>query len=395
MPYQDSFFLQQVELFFLLSLPEMKQVITTRQHGMFINFGKIYANLLQLDTSLLFQKILNIQYSSACFSQSWIVLLLALSSTGVAAGEDLQKIAPGIYLWLGVHEDFSRSNKGRIANTGFIVGSERVAVIDTGSSFQQGLRLREHIRAVTDLPIAYVILTHMHPDHALGTAAFNEDNPTVIGHQNLADALARRKTTYLNNMKRLLGDSSEHTQLVMPSHSVSVTQGMRLDLGDRWLELKAYPTAHTNNDLSVFDTQSGTLWLSDLLFVERIPVMDGSLLGWLKVMDGLIASNCHNLTIENRDLSTTRHNQNQQPCQPISQVVPGHGPVVTAWRSALATQRRYLDLIANQIRQIISEGGTIAQAVETVGLEEEGNWLLFNEYHGRNVTAAFAELEWE
>ncbi|MCG7957417.1 MAG: quinoprotein relay system zinc metallohydrolase 2 [Candidatus Thiodiazotropha endolucinida] len=382
MPYHGSFFLQQVEILFLLSLPEMKQVKTTRQYGIFINFRKIYANLLPLDTSLLFQKILKIQYSQTCVMFSLALILLSTSATDVMAGEGFQQIAPGLYFSSGVHQDFSKSNKGQIANTGFIVGSERVAIIDTGSSYHQGVRIREQVRAVTDLPIDYVILTHMHPDHALGTSAFSKDSPLVIGHQNLADALARRESTYLNNMKRLLGDSAKDTRLVIPSKSVTTSEGMSIDLGDRWLYLTAYPTAHTNNDLSVFDTKTGTLWLSDLLFVDRIPVIDGSLLGWLKVMDGLMASGCIN----------TQHNQQ---CQPIVQVVPGHGPVVTAWQSALAKQHHYLEEIANQIRRIIRKGGTISQAVKSVGLDEQGNWLLFNEYHGRNVTAAFAELEWE
>ncbi|MCG8073615.1 MAG: MBL fold metallo-hydrolase, partial [Candidatus Thiodiazotropha taylori] len=113
---------------------------------------------------------------------SLALILLTTSATGVMAGEGFQQIAPGLYFSSGVHQDFSKSNKGQIANTGFIVGSERVAIIDTGSSYQQGVRIREQVRAVTDLPIDYVILTHMHPDHALGTSAFSKDSPLVICH---------------------------------------------------------------------------------------------------------------------------------------------------------------------------------------------------------------------
>jgi hypothetical protein len=69
--------------------------------------------------------------------------------------------------------------------------------------------------------------------------------------------------------------------------------------------------------------------------------------------------------------------------------------VVTDWHSALINQRRYLEHIATGIREVINRGGDIAEAVASVGVDEGPNWLLFNEFHGRNVTAVFAELEWE
>ncbi|MCG8123088.1 MAG: hypothetical protein N0E55_03840, partial [Candidatus Thiodiazotropha taylori] len=94
----------------------MKQVKTTRQYGIFINFRKIYANLLPLDTSLLFQKILKIQYSQTCVMFSLALILLSTSATDVMAGEGFQQVAPGLYFSSGVHQDFSKSNKGQIAN---------------------------------------------------------------------------------------------------------------------------------------------------------------------------------------------------------------------------------------------------------------------------------------
>ena len=47
------------------------------------------------------------------------------------------------------------------------------------------------------------------------------------------------------------------------------------------------------------------------------------------------------------------------------------------------------------MRKLIKEGKTLEDATKTAGFEERDAWKLFDHYHVRNVTAAFAELEWE
>jgi quinoprotein relay system zinc metallohydrolase 2 len=270
----------------------------------------------------------------------------------------------------GIQEDASTANRGHIANLGFIVGEFRVAVIDAGGSLAEGQALLQALRKVTQLPIGYLILTHMHPDHALGAGAFAGEEVQVVGHENLADALVRRQGFYLDAARERLGAYAEGTSLVMPGSVVEVGRVRHLDLGGRVLELRAHPTAHTNNDLSLLDVATGTLWLSDLLFVGRIPVVDGSLRGWLQVMDELEGVEAE-------------------------RAVPGHGPARQDWKVAIEDQRRYLEALAEGVRKEIRDGGNIARAVETVGGEERDRWLLFDDYHGRNVTTAFVELEWE
>jgi hypothetical protein len=47
------------------------------------------------------------------------------------------------------------------------------------------------------------------------------------------------------------------------------------------------------------------------------------------------------------------------------------------------------------VRALIKQGRTLAEATESAGASEKDAWQLFDEYHKRNVSAAFAELEWE
>jgi hypothetical protein len=65
------------------------------------------------------------------------------------------------------------------------------------------------------------------------------------------------------------------------------------------------------------------------------------------------------------------------------------------WPQALAAEQRYLKTVADEVRALIKAGRTLAEATREAGLSEKDAWLLFQEYHARNVSAAFAELEWE
>jgi hypothetical protein len=56
---------------------------------------------------------------------------------------------------------------------------------------------------------------------------------------------------------------------------------------------------------------------------------------------------------------------------------------------------RYLVSLRNEIRRIILKGGFLEDALVSAGDGEKERWLLFDQNHRRNVSRAFAELEWE
>ncbi len=281
----------------------------------------------------------------------------------------LLEVAPGAFVHQGVHDLMLPGNLGHIANVGCIIGDDAVAVIDSGGSALHGQRFRQAIRSVTDRPIRYVIATHVHPDHLFGHAAFLDDEPNFVGHRKLPGALEARGAFYLDNLKDEFGDLAAGTLVVMPD--LLVDNETTLDLGNRTLALKAHPTAHTDNDMTVLDQGSGILWAGDLLFMERCPVLDGSLLGWLDVLEGLSTIGA-------------------------KAVVPGHGPAKAALPDALAPEARYLTRLRDDLRHFLAKGGLLEDAVAALAFEDERDqWRLFEHYHGRNVSAAYAELEWE
>ncbi len=119
----------------------------------------------------------------------------------------------------------------------------------------------------------------------------------------------------------------------------------------------------------MLDEQTRTLFAGDLVFLTHVPVVDGSILGWLRIMGELSG-------------------------QDARRVIPGHGPV-SAWPESLADERRYLETLAGDVRALVKRGAPISKAADTAAASERSRWQLFDDYNARNATAAFSEIEWE
>jgi quinoprotein relay system zinc metallohydrolase 2 len=299
-----------------------------------------------------------------------VALFCILASAGALSAEPfaLVEVAEGIFVHQGVTSMLDRQNKGGIANIGFIVGEDAVAVIDTGGSLIEGKELLVALQQKTVKPIRYVINTHAHPDHVFGNGAFVATGAVFVGHKNLPRSLAIRGPHYLSSFREAMGDALDGVTIVPPT--LLVEDKMTLDLGGRPIILHAWRTSHSDCDLTVLDVKTSTLFAGDLLFLRHVPVVDGSLLGFLDVAAKLAK------------IEAVR-------------AVPGHGPASAPFPKALEDQRNYLEHLTRDLRAAIKKGEGVDVAAKSAAESERKDWSLFDEYNARNATAGFAELEWE
>ncbi|ATE60790.1 MBL fold metallo-hydrolase [Thauera sinica] len=301
-----------------------------------------------------------------------VMLAAGAVHAGEAAVEPLPmtEIAPGVHVHHGSHRAWSAGSASDVANLGVVVGSRCAAVIDTGGSPALGERLRAAIRRLTALPVCYVINTHVHPDHVLGNVALagGSPPPEFVGHVRLGPSLSARAPYYLEAFRRESGQALAAETVVYPTRTVA--ERATLDLGERRLQLRAWPTAHTDNDLTVYDERTGTLFTGDLLFIGHLPVIDGRLRGWLEAIGELKALD-------------------------VQRAVPGHGDTTADLRRAIAPQEAYLSAVRDGVRAAIKAGVPMSRAVDELAGTGTAGWQLAAEFHRRNLTAAYAELEWE
>ena len=305
------------------------------------------------------------------FHKKFTFLLLVLISffATKSFSFNLEEVADKIYVHFGFQEDANKINKGDISNIGFIVGDKSILVIDTGGTPSIGEALYKKINDISDLPISYVVITHSHPDHYFGTNVFINESIDIIGHSKLQRSLDANFEFYKNlQLVNTRDQSVKEFKNFEITKFVNVDKNLTIDLGNRIVEIKAWQSGHTDNDLSIFDKKTKTLWTENI-FVRRTPSIRASVKGWKK-----------NLEETNK--------------MDIDLIIPGHGPVKKK-NEALKPMLSYFNRLIDNTRKFHKNNLSLSKAIETFPSKNLENWLLYNIYHPSNITKVYTELEWE
>ncbi|MBI5793049.1 MAG: MBL fold metallo-hydrolase [Rhodocyclales bacterium] len=287
------------------------------------------------------------------------------SSLAAAGSLPVQRVADDVYVIPGVLADASSANRGRVVNTGFIVGRDGVIVVDSGANHGHGEAILATVASVTGKPVALLINSHPHPQNVLGNSAFAARGIPILATAATAAAMRARCPDCLRSLERSVGaEVMAATRIQLPDR---VAASEVREVAGRRLTLLHAGHGHTEGDLVLFDAASGVLFAGDLVYRGQVPhLSESDTAGWLASLQPL------------REL-------------PVRTLVPGRGPVGTA--ADLAPIGRYLLQLRQRVAAAYRDGRSADEAIALADLPEFSSWQGYAERHGRNVQHVYFEIE--
>ena len=242
----------------------------------------------------------------------------------------LVKVADNVYAWIASGPDAA---DGLGANSGFIVGTEAVMVIDTRYTPELAEELLEAIRSITDTPVKFVVNTHYHPDHTWGNSVFAELGATIISSRETRDDIEKYTPIYISYYRDQKPQAYRQLVNVKMALPDSIVHGRTLvDLGGISAEIYQDGPGHTAGDIFVTVPQTRTVFAG-----------------------GLISNGYHpNMSDQGVDYDNWKAILGRMATTGIDRIVPGQGMVTSS--DILKKQQAYIDLVIETGKDAIRKG---------------------------------------
>ena len=219
-------------------------------------------------------------------------------------------------------------------SVGLVAGEQRAALIDCGSTPEQGATLLERARDLVEVPVSHVVVTHPHHDHWFGLAGMTE--VTSIAHEDLL----RNPEAEVLDAAAAIGLS----RLPAPDETFSLARS--LDLGGVRLEMLHLGPAHTRADIVVVVPGEDVIFMGDLIESAGDPQFGpaSDIGSWPKVLDDALGASTE-----------------------ATRFVPGHAPAggeeLTVDREFCFRQRAEIAMVQGTIEGLVYRGVTLDNAL--------------------------------
>src|SRR5438477_10170564 len=146
--------------------------------------------------------------------------------------------------------------EGQGGNITVAVGSDGIIMVDSQFAPLSD-KIKAAIKAISPLPVKYLVNTHFHGDHTGGNANFARDGATVVAHDNI-------------RMRHAAGTVSGLTgQMVAPVPAEGLPKptyyggSITLEVGGRKAQLTHVANAHTDGDTWVYFADANVQYTGD------------------------------------------------------------------------------------------------------------------------------------
>ena len=217
--------------------------------------------------------------------------------------------------------------EGEGGNITAAVGQDGVIVVD-GEFAPLHDKIKAAVAQVTNLPIRYLVNTHMHGDHTGGNAGFATEGTIIVAHENVRDRLMAGTTNGLTGAK-----TPPAPPMALPTKTYKTS--MTISVRGRSAQLRHIANAHTDGDTYVWFADANVLSTGDIFSLQRYPNIDFANGGNIK---GMIAGADKYLSIVNDQ----------------TKIVTGHGRLAT--RADLVQYRAMLIQARDRMNKLIAQG---------------------------------------
>ncbi len=267
---------------------------------------------------------------------------MLLFAVNVCVAASVQKIGPDLYAYI--------SDNDASANSTFLVSDQGILVVDTGLNAQEGRKLLDEIRKVSQAPVRWIVNTHYHPDHRGGNSVVGPD--AVI----ISTAFTR-----------------EQMPNSAPDYALNETigaKGLTLYVGGHEVRIYHPGPAHTRGDLIVYFPREHAIATGDLFLTNSCPAMDdGDMENWIAALDQMLAL-------------------------PVEHVVPGHFELAT--KNELQHFRNYLADLRDQVARMHANGLSLDRVQKLLVLKDYKSFRQFPQYEATfkdNAAAYYKQLD--